>query len=177
MAEPLHIHPLTVDDYHGMLEAGILTEDDRVELIDGQIVEKMTIGPRHIRAVNVLNEVAVKRASHVVEVSIQNPVRLGRYTEPEPTVIRYAKFSSQRCATRYATGADINTAGTMSFTKLYESIATSRVIEAPSTFRIPISRVRCAAAKDARPNSPAQAMSTARSEKVLTIPASRRSSS
>jgi len=87
MAEPLHIHPLTVDDYHDMLEAGILTEDDRVELIDGQIVEKMTIGPRHIRAVNVLNEVAVKRASHVVEVSIQNPVRLGRYTEPEPDVV------------------------------------------------------------------------------------------
>ena len=49
MAEPLHIHPLTVDDYHAMLEAGILSEDDRVELIDGQIIEKLTIGPKHIR--------------------------------------------------------------------------------------------------------------------------------
>jgi hypothetical protein len=76
-----------VDDYHAMLEAGILSEDDRVELIDGQIIEKMTIGPKHIRVVNVLTEVAVKRASDVVEVSIQNPVRLGRYTEPEPDVV------------------------------------------------------------------------------------------
>ncbi len=87
MAEPLPVHPLTVDDYHAMAEAGILGEDDRVELIDGQIIEKMTIGPKHIRIVNFLNEAAVRRASGVVEVSIQNPLRLGRYTEPEPDVV------------------------------------------------------------------------------------------
>lgn len=46
MAEPLPIHPLTVDDYHAMLEAGILTEDSRVELIDGQIIAKTPIARR-----------------------------------------------------------------------------------------------------------------------------------
>ncbi|MEX2399947.1 MAG: Uma2 family endonuclease [Rhodothermales bacterium] len=86
MAEPLTIHRLTVDDYHAMAEAGILSPDSRVELIDGQIVEKMTIGARHMRAVNTLNELAVRRAGDVVEVSIQNPVRLSRYSEPEPDV-------------------------------------------------------------------------------------------
>lgn len=87
MAEPLPVHPLTVDDYHAMAEAGILTEDSRVELIDGQLIDKMTIGPRHLRVVNVLNKIAVLQASHVVEVSIQNPVILGRYSEPEPDVV------------------------------------------------------------------------------------------
>lgn len=86
MAESLPIHPLTVDDLHAMAEAGILTEDDRVELIDGQLIQKMTIGPKHLRIVNFLTEIAVRRASDVAEVSIQNPVRLGRYTEPEPDI-------------------------------------------------------------------------------------------
>lgn len=87
MAEPLRHYPLTVDDYHAMAEAGILHEDARVELIDGQLIEKMAIGPSHINVVNRLNALASARASGVVEVSIQNPVRLGRYTEPEPDVV------------------------------------------------------------------------------------------
>jgi Uma2 family endonuclease len=87
MAEPLSVHLLTVDDYHAMVEAGILREDDRVELIDGQIIDKMPLGPEHIRIVNVLNKLAVVRASDVVEVSIQNSVRLGLYDEPEPDVV------------------------------------------------------------------------------------------
>jgi Uma2 family endonuclease len=91
MAEPLPVYPLTVDDYHAMAEAGILGEDARVELIDGQLVAKMPIGPGHIHVVNILNELAIKRASDVVEVSIQNPVRLTRHTEPEPDVVLLKK--------------------------------------------------------------------------------------
>ena len=91
MAEPLPVYPLTVDDYHAMAEAGILHEDARVELIDGQLVAKMTIGPRHIHVVNLLTELTASRASDVVEVSVQNPVRLSRYTEPEPDVVLLKK--------------------------------------------------------------------------------------
>ena len=87
MAEPLLVRPLTVDDYHAMHEVGILTEEDRVELIDGQIINKMTIGPKHIRIVNVLNEAAVLRASDLVEVSVQNSVQISLYSEPEPDIV------------------------------------------------------------------------------------------
>lgn len=87
MAEPLPIHPLTVDDYHAMAEAGILRDGDRVELIDGQLVEKMTLGPKHIRIANVFTRLAIERTTDDVEVSIQNAVRLDGYNEPEPDVV------------------------------------------------------------------------------------------
>ena len=42
----------TVDDYDRMAEAGILHEDDRVELIDGEIVQLAASGPRHATSVD-----------------------------------------------------------------------------------------------------------------------------
>lgn len=74
----------TVEEYHRMAQAGILSEDDRVELIEGEIVEMVPIGSRHAASVNrltnLLSELVGKRAI----VSVQNPVRLGPYSEPQP---------------------------------------------------------------------------------------------
>ncbi len=47
MAVQLVRHRFTVDEYHRMSETGIFAEDDRVELIDGEIVEMTPIGVRH----------------------------------------------------------------------------------------------------------------------------------
>ena len=75
----------TVEDYHRMGEAGILTEDDRVELIEGTIVELSPIRDPHARAVNHLTEFLVVRlAGGDVTVSVQNPIRLSGDTEPQP---------------------------------------------------------------------------------------------
>lgn len=48
-------HRFTVEEYHKMGEAGIFSEDDRVELIDGEVVEMTPIGWRHARCVRSLN--------------------------------------------------------------------------------------------------------------------------
>jgi Uma2 family endonuclease len=74
----------TVHDYHRMGEAGILHEDDRVELIEGEIVEMAAIGTRHFACVNGLTRLLVRGVGDAAIVSVQNPVRLDEHTEPQP---------------------------------------------------------------------------------------------
>jgi Uma2 family endonuclease len=45
-------HRFSVDDYYRMAESGILKEDDRVELIEGEIVEMTPVGSRHAAVVD-----------------------------------------------------------------------------------------------------------------------------
>jgi Uma2 family endonuclease len=68
-----------------MIDVGILKEDDRVELIRGEIVAKMPIGDPHVACVNRLNRILNRAAGDDVIVSVQNPVRLAD-SEPEPDV-------------------------------------------------------------------------------------------
>jgi Uma2 family endonuclease len=74
----------TVHDYHRMGEAGILHEDDRVELIEGEIVEMAAIGTRHFSCVNRLNRLLVMSVGDEDVISVQNPVRLNEHTELQP---------------------------------------------------------------------------------------------
>ncbi len=75
---------LTVDDYHAMAEAGILTEDDRVELLDGKIIALSPVGGPHIGCVMRLTRLFVDRTDTSVFVSVQNPVLLDPHWKPEP---------------------------------------------------------------------------------------------
>lgn len=77
---------LSVDDYARMGEAGILTEDDRVELIDGELYEMPPIGDGHIGGVNRFNYFFNQRLGGRAIVSVQNPIRLSDYSEPEPDI-------------------------------------------------------------------------------------------
>lgn len=77
----------TVEDFYRMLEAGILTEDDRVELIDGEIVEMSPIGSRHAASVNRLMRYFIRHLGDAVVVTAQNPLRLNREAEPVPDVL------------------------------------------------------------------------------------------
>ena len=86
MAAVLERWRFTVDDYRRLAEVGILTEDDRVELLDGQIVRMSPIGDRHMAAVNRCNRVFSRAAGERVLVSVQNPVDLDPYNEPQPDV-------------------------------------------------------------------------------------------
>jgi Uma2 family endonuclease len=89
---PLEVVPptkrlFTVHEYHKMGEAGILTEDDRVELIEGEIVVMPPIGEGHFGNVNRFTHLFVRNFSGQAVVHIQNPVRLGLKSEPEPDVV------------------------------------------------------------------------------------------
>ncbi len=80
-------HRLNVDDYHRMAEAGILSEDDRVELIDGDLIDMAPIGQGHAGVVNGLNHALSMAFGGQAIVSVQNPLRLDRLNEPQPDVV------------------------------------------------------------------------------------------
>lgn len=76
----------TVDDYHEMTRAGILSEDDRVELIEGEIVVMSPVGSRHAACVDILAELLIRAADQRTAVRVQSPIGLGGSTEPQPDV-------------------------------------------------------------------------------------------
>ena len=77
----------TSNEVQAMLRAGILHEDDPLELIDGQLVVMSPIHDPHIVCVNRLNRLFVERTDPEVAVSVQNPVRIDEHNEPEPDVV------------------------------------------------------------------------------------------
>ncbi|MBA2693022.1 MAG: Uma2 family endonuclease [Rubrobacter sp.] len=87
-------HRFTVEEYRKMGEAGIFHEDDRVELIDGEVVEMAAIGVRHVESVMRLNRIlsrwALETGDENVFVSVQNPMILSEFGEPRPdlTLVR-----------------------------------------------------------------------------------------
>ncbi|MBD2677553.1 MULTISPECIES: Uma2 family endonuclease [Nostoc] len=76
----------TVEQYHKMLESGILTEDDRVELIRGEIIEISPIGTKHAACVNRLINLLVQLLGKRVIVAAQNPIVLNDNSQPQPDV-------------------------------------------------------------------------------------------
>lgn len=79
-------HRLTVDDYYRMAEAGILHEDSRVELIEGDIIDMAPIGSPHAGAVKRLIRLFTKVFGDRVVVSAQDPIRLDECSEPQPDI-------------------------------------------------------------------------------------------
>jgi Uma2 family endonuclease len=76
----------TIDQYHQMIASGVLTEGDRVELINGEILEMVAIGSRHGAQVKRLNRLFSGLLEPSVLISVQDPVELGPRSEPEPDV-------------------------------------------------------------------------------------------
>ncbi len=75
---------LSVDDYHRMIEVGILDEDERLELLEGVIVAMTPQSPAHARCIRRLTRLLTRRLGDEHEVSVQLPLTLGRRNEPEP---------------------------------------------------------------------------------------------
>ena len=77
---------ITVDDFEAMGRAGVLGEDARVELLEGQLYAMSPIGSRHAACVNRLNQALTVQVQNRAIVSVQNPIRLDDYSEPEPDI-------------------------------------------------------------------------------------------
>jgi Uma2 family endonuclease len=91
MAVQLRRRRFTLEQYHRMGEAGILDEDDRVELIEGEIIEMTPIGPVHASVVARLTTLLVPRLGGRAILWPQNPLALARQTsefQPDLVLLR-----------------------------------------------------------------------------------------
>jgi Uma2 family endonuclease len=87
---------LSVGDYHRMIEAGILGEDDHVELLEGVMVQMTPQGPRHAKLIQRLCDPTFARVPRDQIVRCQLPLTIGDDSEPEPdvSVVRRADAAS-----------------------------------------------------------------------------------
>jgi Uma2 family endonuclease len=74
----------SISDYHRMAEIGILSENERIELIAGDIVTMIPIGSQHKACIERLKQLFTTLLADTVIVWVQNPICLGEYSEPEP---------------------------------------------------------------------------------------------
>ena len=75
-----------VNEYEQMIAAGVFDEDERLELIEGEIIEMSPIGSAHLANVNRLNHLLVQLVGTLAQVSVQNPIHLPR-SEPQPDIV------------------------------------------------------------------------------------------
>jgi Uma2 family endonuclease len=86
------IYRLTIEQYQAMAEAGILTEDDPVEFLEGWLVEKMTKNPPHIFATGCLVDLLPRLLPTGWFMTVQDPIAAyGSLPEPDIAVIRGAR--------------------------------------------------------------------------------------
>ena len=77
---------LTVNEYQQMVAAGILDEDDRVELLNGQLIKMSPSGSKHAACVEKITAYLRHLLDNKTMIRSQNPIILGHYSEPEPDI-------------------------------------------------------------------------------------------
>jgi Uma2 family endonuclease len=93
---PECLHRIRVEEYHRMIEAGILGEDEKVQLIDGMLVAMTPQGRAHAFVIQELNHILVRQLGDDLGVLSQLPLTLTGDSEPEPdlAVVRAADVAS-----------------------------------------------------------------------------------
>jgi len=108
MATPLALarHKLSIEHYHRMGRAGILGEDSRVELIEGELIDMAPIGSLHASVVSTLSMFFARQVGERAIVSTQNPVSLPPDNELQPD-IALLRPRSDRYRGALPTAADV----------------------------------------------------------------------
>lgn len=102
----LHARLISVEEYDRMIEHGILTPDDKVELLNGVIIEKMPKGTKHASANDRATRLFYRLFGEKVIVRNQNPIWLSEISEPEPDIV-LAKPDEKFYSERHPTPEDI----------------------------------------------------------------------
>jgi Uma2 family endonuclease len=105
MIEPLK-KLYTVTEYYALVDEGVLREDDRVELIEGEIRHMPPIGSPHSGGVNRLAALFFGRLSGRAVISVQGPVRLSEISEPQPDLL-LLRFREDFYASRHPHPEDV----------------------------------------------------------------------
>ncbi|CAN5805155.1 Uma2 family endonuclease [soil metagenome] len=85
--QTVKLRQITVEEYDAMIENGVFDENDRVELLNGAIVEKMPKGSKHSAATYRIAKDFFKTFDELAIVRIQDPILLDDFSEPEPDIV------------------------------------------------------------------------------------------
>lgn len=96
----------TVSDYYKMAEAGILSPEDRVELIRGEILKMSPIKSPHAGIINKLVKMLFRQLDDRATIASQNPLHINKFSEPEPDII-VARFRDDEYIERHPRPEDV----------------------------------------------------------------------
>ncbi len=102
----LETRKFTVAEYYRMGEAGILKPDERVELVEGEIIVMPPIGPKHAGNVDISTEALILSAEGRYVVRVQNPIHLDEGSEPRPD-FALLRPRDDRYTTSHPTPSDV----------------------------------------------------------------------
>jgi len=105
MAEPLR-RLFNTSEYHTMRDTGILSEGGRFELIEGEIWEMAPIGSPHAGCVARVDRLLQRALGDDVIVSVQNPLHLDDFSEPEPD-LQVLRFRPDFYSAAHPTAGDV----------------------------------------------------------------------
>jgi len=104
-------HRYTVEDHCRMAEVGILAPDARVELSDGEAIEMPPIGAPYASVVTDIQDLLIVTVGDRTIVRVQNPIRLGRHSELQPSTWTFPACCSGRGAAPACPTATFGVAG------------------------------------------------------------------
>jgi Uma2 family endonuclease len=99
-------HLTDIYEWHKMGAAGVFSENNHIELIDGEILDMAPIGFNHAGHLNRLTHLFSMLVSDKAILSIQNPVQLSRFSEPEPDIMLLKPNADFYC-TRHPNADDV----------------------------------------------------------------------
>ena len=83
----LKLRQISVKQYDAMIKNGVFDENDRIELLNGAIIEKMPKGTKHAALNDIIATRLIQKLGDIVCVRNQNPIWLDEFSEPEPDIV------------------------------------------------------------------------------------------